>query len=363
MAKTRRRVAFISQYREEPHHSQIIARQMTPWMRAQAQSRGFFVWSSARLLGTHLDIVLLARPPGFFLEEREGASRDLVEQVLCWAALNGYSDIGLGSLVASVTDGGRKLLPLARDLGLRLDHGDDMSCALAWRQACALESCGLDLSRSTVAVVGGAGVMGAGFARLIARQVHRLILVVRSDDMRAQRLAAVLRRSALGLQVEVATDFQRLRQADLVYVAHNSLTDPIRPAQLKQGAVVLDACVPPAVHERDFGGSGQLVLSSGCGVLPRSFAPRGVGADLGLGYAAEGPIVYGCMLGTALAASEAFGEHRLGAVDEGYARDIVRLGELLSVRHQPFEMFGRRLSPQVVRSFLLGGWEMWAKAS
>jgi len=356
-------VAFLSQLREEPYHSQVLARQVTAAMEEQAYRRGFFVWSSADMLGTRLDIVLLARYPATFLARREGESARLLRRVLRWAAQRGYTDVGLGSLVASVSSGGRELLPLADELGLRLDHGLDMSCALAWRQACALEACGMDLSRSTVAVVGGMSALGAGVARMIARQVRRLILVVRRHAGHAQRMAEALRRSALGLEVEVATDYRPLRQADLVCLAHGSLARPIRSAHLQPGAVVLDACAPAAVRAQGFAPGRHLVLPAGCGVLPRSCAPRGVGVDLGLGNTSSGPIVYGCMLGAALGAGEAFQGHRLGPVDEAHALEILRQGEQLAVRHQPFEMCGERLWPEAVRSFLRGGWELPAQAS
>jgi hypothetical protein len=190
--------------------------------------------------------------------------------------------------------------------------------------------------------------MGAGFARLLASSAVKFVLIVRRDDERARRLKSRLEQG--GATVVIASDFDALQRegCDLVYVAHSSPDMMLRPKNLKPGTIVLDACIPPAVLLEEFASSTHLVIPVGCGVLPKAdFAPRGVGVNLGLGEAPNGPIVYGCMLGCILSARLGYQGHHITEVTPDYAHALLSEGKKWGILHQPLPV-----SEEEVKEFL-----------
>lgn len=342
-----RQVVFLSQRREEPHNTDIQEAQTTPEMRLEQEATGSWWWSRANILGVDFRIRLIDSRPLRFMRYRE-ESLELVRKAMEIAKQQGATDIGLGSLVASIAHGGADLLDDAGRLGLRLDHGDDMSTGLAAQAAWRLGDLGLDLKNSTIGIIGAVGIMGAGFAKLLAPFVGKLVLVVRRDDERAQRLKDHLEKK-YGLEAVVTNDFQALQRegCDVVYVALNDPLIRLTPEVLKPKTLVLDACIPPAVRAEDFVSSGYLVIPVGCGTLPQAnFSPNGVGVNLGLGQYSDnrtkgyktGSIVYGCMLGCTLAARQGDSEHRIHEVDPVYANQLLTLGKGWGIIHQPFPL-------------------------
>ena len=345
-----RRIAFLSQYLGKAYQDHVISRQMTDQMREDAERHGFFRWSSVQMAGdVTFDIVLIAVDPEVFLRDKMAAVK-MIAKVMFWAHGQGYTDIGLGSLTASVSRGGDLLVSLADKLNLRLDHGDAMSTALAWSMIGDLEPTSEWLSEATIAIVGGVGIMGAGFARLIAGQVPKVILVVKdTQDVRVSRLTDEFIDS--GTDVVAVSDFSALRSADLVYIAHTGR--PITPVHLKPGAIVLDAGAPAGARAKDFVDTHDfLILTAGCGILPKSVAPKGVGVDLCLGEADNGCVAFGCMTGIYSAAALGVTDHQVGSIDPMYARRILIYGASRGIKPQPLMMFGRPVLEAEVALFI-----------
>jgi len=301
--KVKRQVVFLSQRREEPHNTDIQVAQTTPEMQREMGECGSFGWARARILDVDFCVRLIDRDPFSFMRNRL-ESVAAIKAAMKVAKKGGATDIGLGSLVASVAHGGLDLLETADELGLRLDHGDDMSTALAAQSAWHLKELGLPLGRITVGVVGAVGIMGAGFIRLLTKDVDSFVFIVTHVDERVEHLRAEIldeaTRTRRDVNVEIATSFGALKK-----------------------------------HE-DFQNQPFLVIPVGCGVLPKNMAPQGVGVNLGLGTAPEGPVAYGCMIGCVLGAHRGEVEHRVNPVEAPYARVILREGLDIGVLHQPF---------------------------
>lgn len=347
----KRCVVFLSQLREEPHNTEVQQAQITDEMRREMDECGSFRWSKATVMDDVAFIIrLINRDPFSFIRNRAQSLADILA-AMERAKAEGATDIGLGSLVASVVHGGKDLLVRAEELGVRLDHGDDMSTALAAKAAWHLGDLGFDLSAGTVGVIGAVGIMGAGFIRLLAQNVRKFLFVVTSIDERVTNLRRQLLAEAASegrnLEIIVNTRFAALAEHEcrLVYVAHSAPNAPLLAEHLASRAIVLDACIPPAVA---FSDGSHLVLPVGCGVLPKSAAPKGVGVRLGLGETADGPIIYGCMIGCMLAASrEDMIYHKIDPVEPDYARLLLNQGSALGITPQPFPM-----GEEVVREFI-----------
>lgn len=335
----KRCVVFLSQLREEPHNTQVQQAQITDEMRWEMDDHGSFKWAEAMVMDNVRFIIrLINRDPYSFILCRERSLADIEKAMDC-AKSEGATDIGLGSLVASVARGGLDLLTKAEGLNVRLDHGDDMSTALAAEAAWHLQDFGLDLGAGAVGIIGAVGIMGAGFARLLAYNVRKFVFIVTRDDERVRQLKSQLiakaARKGRKLEIVIDTRFHALAEhkCRVVYVAHSAPKAPLKAEHLAPRTIVLDACIPPAVAFRD---GKHLVLPVGCGVLPKSAAPKGVGVNLGLGETTDGPIVYGCMIGCMLAARREEIYHRIFPVDPYYAQLLLREGKELGVTCQPF---------------------------
>lgn len=353
---SKRFVVFLSQLREEPHNTNIQLAQMTMQMKEQAERVGFFFWSpKTEILGVDFQILLIDRRPLQFLRYREEAL-DLIKRAMRAAKEVGSTDIGLGSLVASVSHSGQDLVAEAEKLGLRLDHGDDMSMALAYSAADKLGHMGLPLQRISLGIVGAAGLMGAGFARLMAERVNNMVLVVRNpEDSKVVELADDLQRINPAIRVSLSKDFNALRQGgcELVFTAHSSPESKILPEHVVPTAFILDACIPPAVNQEDFLGWPITVLPVGCGVLPKAIAPNGMGVDLGMGQDEnEGRTTYGCMLGCILAASIGATKHNIKGIEPTVANYLLAQGALNGIIHQPFPQGEADIAEKLFKLYL-----------
>ncbi len=169
---------------------------------------------------------------------------------------------------------------------------------------------GKDPKRATAAVVGATGVVAFGIARQIAPHFGRVILIAR-DPERLEKIATSLKknlaRKGAGTEVVAATDYARLREADLIFTATSDPEPVILPEHVKEGAWIYDEGVPPDVHPAVKRVPGVRVIPGGVVRLPGKARST---LDLHFG----GPdLVPACLAETMiLAAEEAFDRKSLG---------------------------------------------------
>ncbi len=106
---------------------------------------------------------------------------------------------------------------------------------------------GVDLKRTTAAVVGANGVVAFGVARMIAPEVGRVILVGR-DRQRLNRSAASLKAKFENTDFVPTTDVQAVASADLVFTATSDPGYVLYPQHIRPGAWVYDLGRPADVH-------------------------------------------------------------------------------------------------------------------
>ncbi len=215
---------------------------------------------------------------------------------------SGAKLVGLGAYTSVVGDGG---ITIGRTIDCPVTTGDSYTVAVAVEAIkAAAHRMAINLSNAIAAIVGATGSIGAVAAELLARDVPQLILIGR----RADRLAEVKARcEAAGAEVQMTSDLNALRNADLIITVTSALEAIIQPEQLKTGAVVCDVARPRDVSravadQRD----DVLVIEGGMVEVPGD-------ADFHFDFGFPPRMVYACMAETmALALEGRYESYTLG---------------------------------------------------
>lgn len=225
-----------------------------------------------------------------------------IAQTVQLAQRKGARLVGLGAFTSVVGDAG---LTISRRVSAPITTGDSYTVAIAndaVREAARRME--IDLSKTTAAVVGATGAIGAVSAELLARQVPQIILIGR----RADRLAQVKARcEAAGAEVQVGSDVAAVRQADVIVTVSSAREAIIQPHHLKPGAVVCDVARPrdvsrKVVEERD----DVLVIEGGMVEVPGD-------VDFHFDFGFPLKMAYACMAETmALAMEGRYESYTLG---------------------------------------------------
>jgi predicted amino acid dehydrogenase len=263
----------------------------------------------------------------------------------------GAEVVGMAGLVAFFGRGGYLVSEKFPELGLTTGHAYTIGNIVDVAQAAA-QRVGLAMTDATVAVVGAAGSIGSGCAKLIAGLgVTRLILI---DVVGADGLAILdgeLRRINSRAATTLSNSLDDMRAADLTIVATNSPRTIITGRHVKPGAIVIDDSFPKNVPEEIVSEREDIVALDGSLIR----LPVGVELDRARNVpnVMDVPLtrmiscreVYGCFAEMlALAACGWRGNYGLGAADPALAVDIKAKAETLGFARAPLQFFG-----QVVR--------------
>jgi predicted amino acid dehydrogenase len=147
--------------------------------------------------------------------------------------------VGLGAYTSVVGDGG---VTISQSVKVPVTTGDSYTVASAveaMKKAAGIMA--IELSKSTLAVVGATGAIGAVAAEMLAEDVPHIVLIGKRFD----RLGEVKARCEKdGAEVLVTADLTALRQADLVLTVTSAVEAIVQPQHLKPGAVVCDVARP-----------------------------------------------------------------------------------------------------------------------
>jgi fatty aldehyde-generating acyl-ACP reductase len=247
--------------------------------------------------------------------------------------------VGLGAYTSVVGDGG---LTIDRSVELPVTTGDSYTVAVAVqaiKQAAARME--IDLATATAAVVGATGAIGAVSAEMLAYEVPQLILIGRRPD----RLMAVKSRcEAAGAEVQIVSDLNALRQADLILTVTSAMESIIQPEHLKPGAVVCDVARPRDVSKavaeqrRDV-----LVIEGGMVEVPGE-------VDFHFDFGFPPKMAYACMAETiALALEDRYESYTIGkdlTVDQ--VREIEQIARRHGFKLGGFRSFERAVSDEQI---------------
>ncbi len=200
--------------------------------------------------GRPLRVLLVGTPllPDQFRSHPEDAER-LAVQGARFAHELGAEVVGLGAFWSTVGDKGRKVQEAVPEIVVT--NGGAYTAATVRAAVPGLlkrfGEQGVELKRTTAAVVGANGVVAFGVARMIAPEVGRVILVGR-DKQRLNRSAATLKAKFPDTDFVPTTDFQTVASADLVFTATSDPGYVLYPQHVRPGAWVYDLGRPADVH-------------------------------------------------------------------------------------------------------------------
>lgn len=210
------------------------------------------------------------------------------------AERKGANIMGLGAHIAVVGDAGKTI---AERVSIPVTTGNSYTVAIAVDSMIeAANIMNIDLSTSTIAIVGATGSIGKACARVFADLCGELILVGRDTEKTNH-----VRELCEGKKANVgaSSDMNSIYKADLVLTVSSAIKTIINPQHLKPGSVILDVARPrdvsPTVaRERD----DVLVIEGGMVEVP------GTDANFNFDFGFPQRKAFACMVETIALALE-----------------------------------------------------------
>jgi len=216
------------------------------------------------------------------IRNRALASRKVAKAVRFAEKLNARI-VGLGAFTSIVTRDG---LDLVGKVKTGITTGNALSAATAIQNAVkATQLTGRQLSELEIAIVGAAGNVGSGCARIMNGNVRKLTLI----DINKKALDR-LQSELANERVVASTDITNISDADIVIVVTNTPGAIVRGHHLKRGAIAIDCAQPKNVSEQvPAERPDVIVIESAVLRLPylRCDFDLGIGAREALGCMAE----------------------------------------------------------------------------
>lgn len=157
----------------------------------------------------------------------------------------GAKILGLGGFTSVVGDGG---LTIARHLDIPVTTGNSYTIATAVEGTLkAARQMNINPAAATAAVVGATGSIGSVCAQLLSRYVAKIILLGR-DLVALERIRTLVDKQGQ-TQIDISTNMEVLRQADMILTVTNAIQTIIEPYHLKSGAVICDVARPRDVSK------------------------------------------------------------------------------------------------------------------
>lgn len=325
------RYAPKAQGRREP-----VVLKILEWMPPYDAStiRGVRSLTGPEIVGNFVMVPLM---PSQFLQLPRPEVVERVKRAALLGQSLGAQIVGLGGYNSVV---GRAGKDVAQVLDVAVTSGNSYTVATALEGAlAAAETLDIDLSRSTVAVIGATGSIGSVCSRFLAQRVSRLVLSARSK-LRLKTLAETIsRESRAALKVEM--DLGRaMAEADIVITATSSGGSIIQAEHLKPGSVVCDVAVPHDVcREVQKLRPDVLVIEGGVVEVPGQ-------VDFGLDFGYPPGLALACMAETMVLTMEGrFENFSLGrGLEYDRVQEIARLAARHGFRLAGFRAFDEPVS-------------------
>jgi len=263
---------------------------------------------------------------------------------------------GMGGLIASFAGGGFYLSKEVKGVGFTTGHAYTIA-NIAEIVDKVLSKTNMKLEKLNIAIVGAAGSIGSGCAKILSKKnINRLLLVDTTSFISSQKLNE-LKQHILKMKprIDIITtgNLSDIRKADLVIVATNSPFSIIKSVHLKKGAIVIDDSFPKNVsyitsQER----KDVLFLEGGAVQLP---------LDLEVYMARNMPDLIDAPLTRLVSCRElyssfsetvilAFNKHYknygLGNADIVLAKDITEKADKVEIKPAALQFFGQAVDPK-----------------
>jgi predicted amino acid dehydrogenase len=156
----------------------------------------------------------------------------------------GAKIVGLGAYTSVVGDAG---VTVSKNLNIAVTTGNSYTVASAIKGVkMAAEKLEIELSEATCCVVGATGSIGKVCAKILSKEVKKIIVVGRNPN--STEIFAKQLKEISSSEVEASINVKEsVKKSDIVITATSSPYELVGPEDLKPGAVVCDVSRPPNV--------------------------------------------------------------------------------------------------------------------
>lgn len=261
----------------------------------------------------------------------------------------GAKIIGMGGLIASFAQGGAWLSEQIPGVGFTTGHAYTIANITEIMDT-AVKKVRLNIKKLSIAIVGAAGSIGSGCAKLAAeRNPASLILIdVNAFDVaeKLRELKNYIYSHHPRIAVDISLSLPDIKRADIVIVATNSPVSIIKKEHLKKGAIVIDDSFPKNVTKELLNQRKDvLLLEGGIMRLPLSIDIKPARnmpdlLDLPLTRAMSVKEVYGCFAETITLGLYGWKRnYGLGYSDPRLAKDILAKAKKRGFNSAPLQCF------------------------
>lgn len=243
--------------------------------------------------------------------------------------------LGLGAFTSVVGDGGETI---AEAMSIPVTTGNSLTVAVSVDAVrSATSRLRMNLSDSTIAVVGATGAIGSVCTRLLASEAKDLILVGRHMHSLEPIAAQAMEQGARF--VDTTTNIERIRRAQIVFSASSALGPLIEARHLNKDAIVCDVARPRDVARQVKSQRPDvLVIDGGMMQVPGD-------VDFGFDFGFPPGQAYACMAETMALVLE--GRYESFTLGKQLRLSQVREIENIAARHG-FRLSGLRTQDQPV---------------
>lgn len=257
---------------------------------------------------------------------------------------------GMAGLMASFTKGGKFLAECMPDFGFTTGHAFTIANIYEIFRNITKEV-SLDLSKASIAIIGAAGSIGSGVAKLISENDIKNIFLIDMPNMvsaaKLKKLKAELRIINSKNSTRISKSIADAKECDLLIIATNSSTSFVKSEHVKKGAIIIDDSFPKNVSRNLLKERKDIILlEGGVSQMPKrqnGYVARNIPdlLDLSVSKLISCKQAYGCLCETfILAAFDHKGNYGLGDADPGLAKEIMAKAKQLGFTNAVFQNYG-----------------------
>jgi len=228
--------------------------------------------------GTSVEGFIISIPMTAYemMKDRKGAKRQIRKAVKL-ARNRGAKIAGLGALTSSLSRGGLDLLDI-KGTAITTGHaytGYNVTKTLLSKLG------GVNLSTSTIGVVGAAGSIGSISAEILADSGARNLLLIDLDRKKelVLELKDRLEKQYSGINIDCSTDMDLLKDAVGIITATNTPEALLKNHHISTGTIIVDDAQPSDISEELYERDDILILEAGAVHTP------GISSNFNMGLA------------------------------------------------------------------------------
>jgi len=258
----------------------------------------------------------------------------ILETILFAQNKLGVEIVGLGSLITSVTDGGRWLVNIPQ-VKLTITHGDTYSIVVAKEGIeKILNLCKFEKEKTKIAIVGAYGLIGREIVKFLAQNGYPLILIEKTEE-KVNLIKEKLREINLENKIFLASiNLKDIFPADLVITVTSHPSALLKSEHLKTGVIIYDIAQPMNVSPELIKKRPDIIKIDGAYVDIDDI-------DLGFDMGPPKGTTFACLVETIMMALEGEKNHHVGEINEDYLGKTKEWAKKYGFSHAPLTCFGK----------------------